>query len=101
MDVFEAIADPTRRRIIELVSAGELSAGTIAREFDVSRPAVSKHLRVLREAGLVNSRGLAQKRLYRVDQTALDEIDRWLEKTREFWSARLDALDHHLKGGSR
>jgi DNA-binding transcriptional ArsR family regulator len=56
---------------------------------------------VLREAGLVNSRGLAQKRLYRVDQTALDEIDRWLEKTREFWSARLDALDHHLKGGSR
>jgi len=101
VDIFEAIADPTRRRIIELVSVAELSAGDIAREFDVSRPAVSRHLRVLRDAGVVRCRVQAQRRLYRVDTAALDELDGWIAKTRRFWSERLDRLDRHLEGKTR
>jgi DNA-binding transcriptional ArsR family regulator len=101
MSVFEALADPTRRQIVELVSTRELSAGDIASRFNVTRPAVSRHLRVLRESGLVTARGEAQRRLYRLDPTALDEIDAWIERTRGFWSEHLDALDRHLEETDR
>jgi DNA-binding transcriptional ArsR family regulator len=97
MDVFAALADPTRRHIVELVSAREMSAGQIANNFPVSRPAVSKHLRLLRDAGVLTSRSVAQTRMYQINPNALDELEEWTAKTRSFWSARLDALDALLE----
>jgi DNA-binding transcriptional ArsR family regulator len=97
MDVFAAVADPTRRRILEMVAASDMSAGQIADMFQVSRPAVSKHLRVLREAGLLSSRGVAQRRIYSVNPAALDELKTWAETTRSAWLHRLVALDRHLE----
>lgn len=97
--IFEAIADPTRRQIIELVSSGELPAGEIAAAFDVTRPAISRHLRVLRESGLLTARGDGQRRLYRLRPEALTEIEDWISQTRSFWSDRLAALDDHLSNG--
>jgi DNA-binding transcriptional ArsR family regulator len=97
----EALADPTRRRIVELLADGELEAGTIAAEFPVSRPAVSRHLRVLREAGLVRARGEAQRRLYSLDPAPLAEVDEWLARYRTFWTNRLDALDTQLRRARR
>ena len=84
-----AIADPTRRRVLELVRDRELPAGAIADEFAISRPAVSRHLRVLREAGLVGERRSGRLRLYRADPRPLDELRLWLEG---YWSGRLAAL---------
>ncbi|HST66548.1 MAG TPA: helix-turn-helix domain-containing protein, partial [Mycobacteriales bacterium] len=75
------------------------SAGSLAAEFDLSRPGVSRHLRVLREAGLVRSRGAGQHRLYSVDLAPLAEVDAWLERWRGFWAQRLDALDTELRRG--
>lgn len=95
-DVFEALADPTRRRLLELVAVSERTAGQLAAEFDVSRPAVSRHLRVLRDAGLVTWRGDAQRRLYRLEPSGLAEIGDWVERTRDNWAARLDSLEAHL-----
>jgi DNA-binding transcriptional ArsR family regulator len=95
--VFAALADPTRRRLLELLAAGERSAGELAREFEISRPGVSRHLRVLREAGLVRARGDGQRRLYSVDPGPLDEVDAWLARWRGFWAQRLDALDTELR----
>jgi DNA-binding transcriptional ArsR family regulator len=97
MEAIPALGDPTRRRIVELVAERERSAGELAAHFDVSRPAVSRHLRVLREAGLVRSRGDAQRRLYSLDPTPLAELDAWLGRYRAFWSERLDALDDQLR----
>ena len=97
MTVFEAIADPTRRHIVELVATRELPAGDIAAAFRVSRPAISRHLRVLREAGVLVSRGDGQRRLYRLEPTALDELDRWIDRTRRFWAERLGELDDHIR----
>ena len=97
MPVFAALADPTRRRLLELLAAGERSAGELAAEFDISRPGVSRHLRVLREAGLVRARGEGQRRLYSVDPGPLDEVDDWLARWRGFWAQRLDALDTELR----
>ena len=97
MPVFAALADPTRRRLLELLAAGERSAGQLAAEFDISRPGVSRHLRVLREAGLVRARGAGQRRLYSVDPAPLDEVDAWLARWRGFWAQRLDALDTELR----
>jgi DNA-binding transcriptional ArsR family regulator len=94
--VYEALADPTRRRVIELLAERERSAGELARAFTVSRPAVSRHLRVLREAGLVGWRGDAQRRIYSLETRPLDELDRWLESLRRFWLERLDQLEEHL-----
>ncbi|HEV8250260.1 MAG TPA: metalloregulator ArsR/SmtB family transcription factor [Gaiellaceae bacterium] len=84
-----AIADPVRRRVLELVRDRELAAGEIAGEFEISRPAVSRHLRVLRHAGLVTERRSGRLRLYRADPAPLAELSRWLE---EYWSGRLAAL---------
>ncbi len=97
MREFAALADPTRRRIVELLSAGERSAGELVDEFHVSAPAISQHLKTLREAGLVQVRVDAQRRIYTIDRTGLDNIDGWLRGIREFWSSRLDALERELR----
>ena len=97
MRAIEAIADPTRRRIVELLADGERSAGEIAAQFETSRPGVSRHLRVLREHGLVRSRPDAQRRVYSLDPTPLAELDDWLARYRAFWTQRLDALETELR----
>jgi DNA-binding transcriptional ArsR family regulator len=89
MDAAAAIADPIRRRVLELVRDRELPAGELAAEFDVSRPAVSRHLRVLREAGLVRERRDGKLRLYRADPAPLAELRDWLDG---YWAGRLDAV---------
>ena len=95
MEAAYAIADPIRRRVLELVRDTELPAGRLAAEFDVSRPAVSKHLRVLREAGLVRERRSGRQRLYRADPAPLADLRAWLE---EYWDERLDALRELAEG---
>ena len=97
MQAIEALADPTRRRIIELLADGERSAGDIAAEFETSRPGISRHLRVLREHGLVRAREQGQRRLYSLDPEPLAELDAWLARYRSFWANRLDALDTEIK----
>jgi DNA-binding transcriptional ArsR family regulator len=101
VDALEAIADPTRRRILELLKEGEVAAGDLCGEFTISRPAVSRHLRVLREVGLVQSRVDGQRRVYALDARPLAELDAWLEPYRRFWAQRLDALDTEIRRGRR
>ena len=96
MDTFTALADPTRRRIIETLAAGETSFGDLAERFEMSRPAVSQHLKVLKEAGIVAARAEAQRRIYRLNGESLDEVEAWLGKVRDFWSQRLDRLEELL-----
>lgn len=93
---FEVVAEPNRRRILELLRAEERPVGAIVGELSLSQPAVSKHLRVLRDAGLVDVRKDGQRRLYRLVPEPLLEIDDWLTPFREAWSRRLDALEAHL-----
>jgi DNA-binding transcriptional ArsR family regulator len=97
MNALEALAEPTRRRIVELLAEGERSAGAIAAEFETSRPGVSRHLRVLRETGLVQAREQGQRRLYSLDPAPLAELDEWLSRYRKFWANRLDALDTEIR----
>ena len=97
MREFAALADPTRRRIVELLAAGERSAGELVDEFDVSGPAISQHLKTLRDAGLVQVRVDAQRRIYAIDRAGFDNIDGWLRGVRKFWSTRLDALERELR----
>ena len=92
-----AIADPTRRRIVELLAERERTAGELVEEFDVSAPAISQHLNVLREAGLVITRAEGQSRIQSLNPAGLDEVDAWLERTRSIWSSRLDALERELR----
>lgn len=96
MDTFTALADPTRRQIIESLAAGEISFGELADKFEMSRPAVSQHLKVLREAGLVTARADAQRRIYRLNNDGLVEVEAWLGKVRNFWTQRLDKLEQLL-----
>jgi DNA-binding transcriptional ArsR family regulator len=96
VDALQALADPTRRRIVELLAEGERSAGQIAAEFRTSRPGVSRHLRVLREHGLVQAREDGQRRVYSLDAAPLAELDSWLARYRPFWANRLDALETEL-----
>ena len=96
MDIFTALADPTRRRIIESLAASETSFGELANQFEMSRPAVSQHLKVLRDAGIVTARADAQRRIYRLNDDSLDEVDAWLGRVREFWAHRLDKLEQLL-----
>lgn len=96
MNVYEALAEPHRRRIIELVGDGERTAGEIVAALAISQPGASKHLRVLREAGLVSVRKDAQRRLYRLEPDKLAELDAWLAPYRRFWRGRLDDLVDHL-----
>lgn len=97
MKTLEVLAEPTRRRIVELLAEGERSAGEIAAEFPTSRPGISRHLRVLREHGLVRTREEAQRRLYSLDPAPLEELDEWLQRYRRFWSNRLYALDTEIR----
>jgi DNA-binding transcriptional ArsR family regulator len=98
VNALQALADPTRRRIVELLATdGELSAGELASHFDTSRPGVSRHLRVLRELGVVNARVDQQRRLYSLDPAPLAELDDWLARYRDFWTNRLDALDTEIR----
>jgi DNA-binding transcriptional ArsR family regulator len=94
--VFEIIAEPNRRAILSLLVSSEQSVGEIERQLRMPQPAVSKHLRVLREAGFVESTVAAQRRLYRLKPEPLQELDAWLAPFRRFWSAHLDALERHL-----
>ena len=94
--VFEIIAEPNRRAILSLLVTSQQSVGEIERQLSMSQPAVSKHLRVLRDAGFVESTVDAQRRLYRLKPEPLQEIDAWLEPFRRFWSVHLDALERHL-----
>ena len=96
MDTFIALADPTRRQIIESLAAGETSFGTLADQFEMSRPAVSQHLKVLRDAGIVTSRADAQRRIYRLSDNGLDEVDAWLGNVQKYWSQKLDRLEKVL-----
>jgi DNA-binding transcriptional ArsR family regulator len=93
---FAIIAEPSRRAILSLLASSERSVGDIEEQLDLSQPSVSKHLRVLREAGFVESRVDAQRRLYRIRPEPLMEIDAWLAPFRRFWSAHVDALERHL-----
>ena len=93
----EAIAEPTRLRILEAVRTGERSVGELVDELGMNQPGVSRHLKVLRDAGLVTVRSDAQRRLYRLRSEPLRDLDEWLEPYRAEWSARLDALGRHLE----
>src|SRR5215472_18572054 len=94
--VFEIIAEPNRRAILSLLGMSEQSVGDIERQLRMSQPAVSKHLRVLRDAGFVESTVDAQRRLYRLKPEPFQELDAWLDPFRRFWSAHVDALERHL-----
>jgi DNA-binding transcriptional ArsR family regulator len=94
--VFEIIAEPNRRAILSLLVSSQQSVGDIERQLRMPQPAVSKHLRVLREAGFVESTVDAQRRLYRLKPEPLREVDAWLAPFRRFWSAHVDALERHL-----
>jgi DNA-binding transcriptional ArsR family regulator len=94
---FAIVAEPNRRAILSLLLSSERSVGEIERELRLSQPSVSKHLRVLREAGFVESRIEAQRRLYRLRPEPLMELDEWLVPFRRFWSKRVDALERHLE----
>ena len=93
---FELLAEPNRRRILDALRDGEQPVGALVDELALSQPSVSKHLRVLREAGFVESRSEGQRRLYRVRTEPLQEIDQWLEPYRVIWASHLDALERHL-----
>jgi DNA-binding transcriptional ArsR family regulator len=105
MHAFEILGDPVRRRIVELLAGGEQAAGEIGgviqREFGISQPAVSLHLRVLRENGFATVRASGARRLYAVDTAPLEEVDQWLEPYRRFWNQRLDALGTEIARGKR
>jgi DNA-binding transcriptional ArsR family regulator len=94
--VFEIIAEPNRRAILSLLVSSQQSVGEIERQLRMTQPTVSKHLRVLREAGFVESTVDAQRRLYRLKPEPFQEVDAWLAQFRRFWSAHLDALERHL-----
>jgi DNA-binding transcriptional ArsR family regulator len=97
MQSLEAIADPTRRRIVELLAQRERATGEIVAEFDLSAPAISQHLNILREAGLIVTRAEGQIRIQSLKPGALDELEAWLDRVRSRWSKSLDALERELR----
>ncbi|MGY1720482.1 ArsR/SmtB family transcription factor [Blastococcus sp. SYSU DS0753] len=101
VEALQALADPTRRELIALLAGGERTAGELAAPFPVSRPAISRHLRVLRESGLVRVRAEGRERRYALDPKPLRELDEWLEPYRDLWAHRLDALDTEIARGRR
>ena len=105
MHAFDILGDPVRRRILELLANGELSSGAITSvvqtEFGITQPAVSQHLRVLRDSGFATVRPDGARRLYAVDAPPFREVDDWLERFRSFWEQRLDALETELARGKR
>ncbi|MEV4969786.1 ArsR/SmtB family transcription factor [Streptomyces scopuliridis] len=105
MHAFDVLGDPVRRRILELLASGERASGEVSAviqdEFGISQPAVSQHLRVLRESGFASVRAEGTRRLYAVEAEPLREVDAWLERFRGFWEQRLDALGTELARGKR
>lgn len=105
MHAFDVLGDPVRRRILELLADGERASGEVSaviqEEFGISQPGVSQHLRVLRENGFTTVRAVGTRRLYAVDTSPLQEIDRWLERYRRFWAQPLNALATELARGRR
>lgn len=97
MDSFTALADPTRRGIVELLAAGEKDAGTIAGHFPITKPAISRHLGVLRDGGIIQMRRDAQRRIYSIRPEGLIEVGAWASKYQSLWEQRLDALEAALK----
>jgi DNA-binding transcriptional ArsR family regulator len=97
MTPFEAVAEPRRRAILDILRAGERPAGDLVSALALSQPGVSKHLKLLREAGLVSVRADGQRRLYRLQPQGLKELEAWLAPYRHFWADRLAALDDHLE----
>lgn len=97
MSPFEAVAEPNRRRILDVLREGERPAGDVVAALGMSQPGVSKHLKLLREAGLVAVRADGQRRLYRLDPNGLAELEAWLAPYRRFWADRLARLDEHLE----
>jgi len=96
-DVFQAIADPTRREILDLLSTRALNLNAVAGHFEVSRPAISKHIKILTECGLIIVRQDGRERYCRADLQRLKEVDKWLDHIRKFWNQKLDALDDFLE----
>jgi DNA-binding transcriptional ArsR family regulator len=96
MSTFQVLAEPNRRQILDLLADSERPVGELVDELGLIQPAVSKHLRILREAGLVTVRGEAQRRLYSVRPEPLRAVDAWLAPYRRMWAARLDELERHL-----
>jgi DNA-binding transcriptional ArsR family regulator len=105
MHAFDVLGDPVRRRILELLADGEHASGEVVsivqKEFDISQPAVSQHLKVLRESGFATVRGDGTRRLYSVDGAAMQEVDVWLARFRSFWNHKLDALATEVARGKR
>lgn len=105
MHAFDVLGDPVRRRILELLVPGEQTSGAVVevvqQEFGISQPAVSQHLRVLRESGLATVRADGTRRLYAVDPAGMREVDAWLDQFRGFWTQRLDALGTEIARGNR
>jgi DNA-binding transcriptional ArsR family regulator len=95
-DALQVLAEPNRRRILELLRTGERGVGELVANLELTQPAVSKHLKVLKQAGLVDARAVAQRHLYRVRTEPLVELDAWLEPYRAMWTDRLDRLERHL-----
>lgn len=96
-DVFQAIADPTRREIIDLLSDQSLNLNAVAGHFDISRPAISKHIKILMECGLIMVKQDGRERYCRADTQKLKEVDQWLNRYRKFWNRKLDALGDFLE----
>lgn len=99
--VYSAIADPTRRAILDTLKQGEYAAGDLASLFPVSRPAISRHLRLLRQAGLVRERREARSRIYSLDPLPLRDLEHWLDQYRVFWGSRLLTLKRQVEAGRR
>jgi DNA-binding transcriptional ArsR family regulator len=97
MNGLTALADPTRQQIVKMLAGGALSSGDIARRFDMTAPAVSQHLKTLREARLVKVRAQAQKRFYELDPEGVGEVADWVNDLRKFWAGKLDALEAELR----
>jgi len=97
MECLTALADPTRQRIVEMLAGGAMSSGEIARHFEMSPPAISQHLKTLRNARLVRVRAEAQKRIYELDPAGVSELAAWITRIRAFWSVKLDALEQELR----
>ncbi len=100
METFAALADPTRRAVLDLLRQGSFPAGRIAKNFTVSRPAISRHLRLLRRARLVREHREGRRRIYQLNPEPLRAVDRWLDPYREFWRAQLSDLKAYIEGES-
>jgi DNA-binding transcriptional ArsR family regulator len=97
MTALQALSDPTRQRIVEMLASGALSSGEIAGRFELSAPAISQHLKTLKQARLVNVRTDRQRRIYSLDPDGVSEVAEWIDRIRAFWNPKLDALEAALK----